>query len=295
MRKFVSLVGSLLLVVMFIQGKVFAQDDAVVAKIGDNKITLFDFNRIIGYYDAEKQKIFDSNPKLKEQLLQQYVQGMVIADLAKKQGFDKQPEIKAQMDLFLNSLLANEYLKREVTGNVSISEDDMKHYYNSHKFEFKIPEMARASQILIQVDKNASEKDKKAAKEKAEDILKKIRAGEDFAKLASEYSDDQETKSKDGDMGFFPKNTTPKPIENAAFTMKPGEVSDIIEAPLGYYIIKAEGKKEQGMESFEDVKEKIKQRMLKDQTQAKLSEFINKAMKDANVEIHPELLTGGKK
>lgn len=295
MRKYVGILGILLLMIVFVQGKALAKDSEIVAKIGDKKITVADFEKILGYVDSERQKLLEKNPQLKEALLKQIVQSMVISDLAKKKGFDKKADVKEQLKLFSDSFLANEYLKKEVASKITVSDDDMKLYYDGHKDEFKTPETVRARHILVRVDTSASESDKKKAKEKAEDILIKIKSGEDFVKLASDMSDDPGSKSKGGDLGFFSRGRMIKPFEDTAFSLKPGEVSNVIETQFGYHIIKVEEKKDEAIETFDAVKERINQKLLQDQTKSKVTDFIEKAMKDAKVEMHPEAITGEKK
>ena len=245
------------------------QDNKILAKVGD-------------------RKMIEQNPQLRDSILRQVVQSMVLADLAKKAGYDKRPEVVEQMDLFKENFLANEYLKKEIVGKMSVPEADMKAYYDAHEEEFQIPEMVRASHILVKVDQNASEEDKKKAKEKAEDILKRIRAGEDFAKLASEMSDDTMTKTKGGDLGFFPKGRMIKPFEDAAFDLKAGEVSGIVESPFGYHIIKVEERKEAALEPYDAAKDQIKQKILQDRVKTEVSAFMDKALKDAGAEIYSE-------
>jgi peptidyl-prolyl cis-trans isomerase C len=295
MRKYFGIVVSLLLVMVFIHGNVSAKDDDVVAKIGDRKITISEFNKMLGYLDSEKQKLIEKNPQLRENLLQQYIQGIVISKLAKKKGFDKNPELKEQLEMVKDNYIAIEYLKKEVTNKVEVSEEDIKAYYESHKDEFKTPEMVKSRHILIKTDPSASDNDKKKAKEKAEEILKKIKAGEDFAKLASDVSDDAGSKPKGGELGFFPKGRMVKSFEDAAFSLKPGEVSGIVETQFGYHIIKVDEKKEPGTEPFDTAKEKIKQKLLQERTKTKVTEFIEKAMKEANIEVYTQILMGGKK
>jgi peptidyl-prolyl cis-trans isomerase C len=280
---------------MFIQANVFAQDNAVVAKIGERKITLADFKRVTDYFDAERQKMLETNPQLKETVLRQFIQSMVISDLAKQKGFDRVPEIKEQLQFFSDNFLANEYLKREIAQKVTVSDDELKSYYESHKDEFKTQDMVKARHILVRVDNSASDDEKKKAKEKTELYLKKIKDGEDFAKLASDFSDDPGSKAKGGDLGFFPRGRMVKPFDDAAFSLKPGETSGIVETQFGFHIIKVEERKDSSVESFDVVKERLKQKLSQDRTRKELTDFIDKAMKDSKTEIYPDVLTGDKK
>jgi peptidyl-prolyl cis-trans isomerase C len=295
MRKVLLVVASLFLVMLFIQSNASAGDDAVVAKIGDRKITLKDFKRITDYFDPERQKMLETNPQLKETVLKQFVQSIVISDLAKQKGFDKNPEIAEQLQFFSDNFLANEYLKREKAQKIAISDEELKTYYDSHTSEFKTPEMIKARHILVKVENTASEDEKKKAKEKAEMYLKKIKDGEDFAKLASEVSDDTGSKAKGGDLGFFQKGRMVKPFEDAAFSLKPGEVSGVVETQFGFHILKVEDRKDSTIESFDAVKERLRQKLLQDRTRQEITEFIDKAMLDSKAELYPDVLMGEKK
>ena len=294
MRKCLWILGSFFLM-LFIQANVFAQDNAVVAKIGERKITLTDFKRVTDYFDAERQKMLETNPQLKETVLRQFIQSMVISDLAKQKGFDRIPEIKEQLQFFSDNFLANEYLKREIAQKITVSDDELKSYYDSHKDEFKTQDMVKARHILVRVDNSASDDEKKKAKEKTELYLKKIKDGEDFAKLASDFSDDPGSKAKGGDLGFFPRGRMVKPFDDAAFSLKPGETSGIVETQFGFHIIKVEDRKDSSVESFDVVKERLKQKLSQDRTRKELTDFIDKAMKDSKTEIYPDVLTGEKK
>jgi parvulin-like peptidyl-prolyl isomerase len=148
--------------------------------------------------------------------------------------------------------------------------------------------MVRARHILVKADKSATEEDRKKAKEKAESIRKRVAAGEDFEKLAAEYSDDNSSKTKGGDLGFFPKGRMGADFDKVAFSLKSGELSPVFETPYGFHIVKGEEKKESIPEPFDRVKEKVKERVLNDFKKAKVDEFVEGAMKDAGVELNLE-------
>ena len=170
----------------------------------------------------------------------------------------------------------------------------MKSYYDSHQEEFKTPEMVRARHILIRVSPSSTDQEKKKAREKAEEILAKIKKGEDFEKLATQFSEDPGSKQRGGDLGFFPRGRMVKSFEDAAFSLKPGEVSGIVETQFGFHIIKLEEKKEAGVEPFETAREKIRQKLLQEKMKTEVAEFINESMKAANAQIYPEVLSGEK-
>lgn len=271
-----------------------AADKNVVARIGNRVITINDFNKILGFYDPEQRKMIEKNPQAKPTLLWQTVQGMVLADLARQKGFDKKPEVKGQLELIANNFLAYQFLQKEVLSKVTVSDKEAKSYYDKNIELFKAPEQVKARHILIQVPKEASEEDKKKLKEKAEELLKKVQAGEDFAKLAEANSDDPGTKAKGGDLGFFSKGAMVPAFEQAAFALKPGEVSGVVESDFGYHIIKVDEKKEAVVEPYDTVKDKVRQQALREKQEARVTEYVEKALKDAKVMINPEALAESK-
>jgi peptidyl-prolyl cis-trans isomerase C len=213
---------------------------------------------------------------------------LVISKIARDKEFEKRAEIREQLELLTDDLLASEYIKKEVVAKISVPEDDMKLFYKAHQEDFKAPEMVRARHILIKVDKSASGDDKKKAKDKAEGILKRIKSGEDFAKLASEFSDDPGSKTKGGDLGLFQRGKMVPAFEEVAFSLNAGEVSDVVETRFGFHLIKVEEKKEAAIEPYDKVKEKIGEKVRAEFKKARVAEFFEEAMKDAGVEMNLE-------
>jgi peptidyl-prolyl cis-trans isomerase C len=290
MLKCLKIAGFFILVSVLISPSLQAQSQEFVAKIGNKKITLAEFNKIIGYYDLEQQKAIEKNPQLKETILWQIVQGTVISKIAREKGFDKKPEIKNQQELLLNNFLASQYLQKEIIDKITVTEAKALAYYKDHPDSFKTPEMIRARHILIKIEPGASDEEKKKSKAKAEGVLDKLKKGEDFAKLAAEISDDPGSKAKGGDLDFFPKGTMIPVFEEAAFSLKPGEMSNIVETEYGYHIIKLEEKKEAALEPYESIKEKVKDQALQEMRKTVVTEFVEKSLKNAKVEINPGLI-----
>ncbi len=292
MKLYLKTLGIFALMTAGLASPAFAQDPNVVARIGNKTITVADFNKILKYYDAEQRAQIDKNPQAKPTILWQTVQGMVIAGLAREKGFDKRPEIKGQLDMITNNFLAVQYLQKEVLNKVKVTEKDAKAYYDKNPDMFKSPEQVKARHILIQVPKGATDEEKKKLKEKAEEVLKKVKAGEDFTKLAAEFSDDPGTKSKGGELGFFSKGSMVPAFEQAAFSLKPGEVSDLVETEFGFHVIKVDEKKAAVAEPFETIKDKVTQQVLREKQEAKVTEFVEQALKKAKVTMNPAALTG---
>lgn len=290
MLKFGKLLMFTALVIFLLSPGLRAEEQGVLARIGNKKITTADLNKIIGYYEQEQQKVIEKNPQLKETILWQIVQSTVISKIAKDKGFDKRPDIKGQQEMLLNNFLATQYLQKVIIDKVAVSEAKAQSYYKEHSDVFKTPEMIRARHILIKTDPSASEEDKKKLKAKAEKVVEKLKKGEDFAKLALEVSDDPGTKAKGGDLDFFPKGTMIPAFEEAAFALKPGEMSGLVETEYGYHIIKVEEKKDALLEPYEKIKEKVKDQALQEMRKAAVTDFVEKALKNAKVEIHPGLV-----
>ena len=294
MRKFIVVLGCLISSVLLIGTMGLAEENEekeIIAKVGDQTITLSDLEQIIGYLSDNRQAMIEQNPQVKESILRQYVQSIVISQQAKKEGFDKKPEVSQKLNFYSDSLLSNLYLEKQIGDKVTVTEEEIKAYYDEHRNEFTTPEMVKARHILVKVDPSASEEEKKQAYQKAEDILKQVQDGKDFAELATELSDDSHTQSKGGDLGFFSRGKIVKPFEDVAFEMKPGETSGIVETQFGYHIIRVEDRKEETLHSYDSMKERIQQRLLQQKKSTYVTDFIDKAMQDAKAELYPEKIT----
>jgi peptidyl-prolyl cis-trans isomerase D len=126
-----------------------------------------------------------------------------------------------------------------ISAQTTVSDAEVTAWYDSHKDRFQQTEERQASHILITVDSSASEADKAKAKEKAESVLKEVKAaGANFAALAKKYSQDPGSASKGGDLGFFGRGMMVKPFEDAAFGLKEGEISGLVQSDFGFHIIK---------------------------------------------------------
>lgn len=160
-----------------------------------------------------------------------------------------------------------------------VSEDEMKKYYDEHIDEYKKDEV-EASHILIKTtddsNKPLPEAEQKKAKEKAEKVLKEVKAGGDFAELAKKYSQDPGSAAQGGSLGSFGKGMMVPEFEKVAFKMEPGEISDLVKTDFGYHIIKVTDRIKETT-SFEEAKEGIKEEILKNKYGEKIASLQKKA------------------
>ncbi len=184
-------------------------------------------------------------------------------------------------DYIKNSLekemIATEYL----TENSEVTEKEAKNYYNKNKEDFF--EISASHILISNTDENGeyvSNEKKKENKELAEKILKRVQKGESIDDLALEYSDDTNTASNGGDLGFFSKGEMNENFEEASFSLKVGEVySKVVETPYGYHIIKKTGEQ---YTNFDDVKESLIESLTSD----KQSNLLQDALDKYNVKVN---------
>jgi peptidyl-prolyl cis-trans isomerase C len=192
--------------------------------------------------------------------------------------------LKDMQDFTRKDLIISNFIEKQYADKMTVSDAEAQKFYddNLEKY-FKKPESARASHILIGLDEKATPEERKKAKEKAEALLKRIKAGEDFAALAKSDSTCP-SASQGGDLGSFNRGQMVPPFENAAFALKKGEVSGVVETQFGYHIIKLTGKQEASAEKFADVKAKITGFLKREKTQTEVVELVAKLKKKATIE-----------
>ncbi len=155
------------------------------------------------------------------------------------------------------NIVAEKITHREVDEKIMITDEIIKAYYEKNRARFFKPEEFRASQIMVKVDPAATAEEKGKLKERAEQILKKLKEGADFAALAAAESDDA-SRIKGGDLGYFHLGRTIPEFEATVKTLKVGEVSGVVDTIYGFHIIKLTEKKEPRQLSFEEMKDKLK-------------------------------------
>lgn len=141
------------------------------------------------------------------------------------------------------------------------NERKVKDYFESHKKDYSQQEQVKARHILIKAVTGDKDSENKAFA-KAQDVVKQLKAGGDFAALAKKFSDDPGSKDKGGDLGFFARGSMVPAFEKTAFDAKVGEISAPVKTEFGYHIIQVEAKKPAATQTYDDVKKQIAQTII---------------------------------
>jgi len=177
-------------------------------------------------------------------------------------------------------------LEAEVETKLHVDEKDVKDFYDKNPDQFRQPEQLRASHILITVAADADAAVKEAARTKAAGLLRLIKAGTDFAGLAKQHSGDESNAPQGGDLGFFGKGQMVGEFERAAFGLvNPGDVSELVETPFGFHIIKLAEKKAELVMALDQVRPQL-ETFLKNQQRQDLTLAFVKTLRDkGNVDV----------
>jgi parvulin-like peptidyl-prolyl isomerase len=249
--------------------------DRVVVAVGDVTVTAAQFDQIIDALPEQYRSVARGSGR--KQFADNIVRIVVLAQEGKRRKLDESSAYRTQSMFQDANILAN-MTYEEIGKNIKLDEADVRKYYEAHKAEF---EQVRARHILIRAQGSPTavrpgQKDLTEAEAlaKAQDLRKRIQAGEDFAQLASQESDDTGSAAKGGDLGFFRHGQMVPSFEQAAFALQPGAIGEPVKSPFGYHVIKVEAKESK---SFEDVRPELERRMRPEQAQKTLQELQKKS------------------
>lgn len=214
-----------------------------------------------------------------EQLKKQYPN-----EQAFKEGLAENQLTEAAVKVQIKTTMTvRKFVEKEFGANMDIPESEAKAFYEGNPQYFRSPETVRLSQILIKVDPKSDPSRKGEARKTLEDLQKRIQKGEEFSILAKDFSQDA-SAAQGGDLGTIPRGKMPKAFDDAAFALKPGEVSNIVETELGFHLIKVHDKKPEKIVPFKDVEEKIRQHLSNQKLRERVNEFLNEVKKTAKIE-----------
>ncbi len=187
-------------------------------------------------------------------------------------------EIKQQLQ-------AMKLVETEIGPTVTVSDADASDFYTKNPDKFQEPEAVHAAHILIRTPENADEAAKKKVRSEAQAVLAQLKKGRDFAALAKQHSQDPGSAANGGDLGFVPRGQTVPAFEQAAFALKPGQMSGIVESPFGLHIIKVIAHRDGRTVPLQEVKPQVEQFLRQQKLQAKTAALVEKLKAKAKIEI----------
>jgi len=183
------------------------------------------------------------------------------------------------------TIAVNVMLKAELEPKVAVTADAGKKFYDENKARFRQDDSVHASHILIRTPENADAAARAKAKSQADDLLAQVTKGGDFAGLAKKYSQDPGSAPNGGDLGFFSKGQMVPAFEQAAFGLKPGQTSGVVETPFGYHIIRVSETKAGRDLTYEEVKGQIEEYLKQQLRDQKSQEFVDQLRAKGKIQI----------
>lgn len=151
-----------------------------------------------------------------------------------------------------------------IARNIEVDEADIEAWWKEHQDQFAVPEQRHARHILVKLPKHADAAARARAQKRIEAALKALRAGQPFERVARKYSEDAATAKKGGDLGWFGKGVMVKPFEQAVFSMKKGQISDIVETPFGFHVIQLVDIRPAHVKPLAEARDEIRRQLARD-------------------------------
>ncbi|MFH1146478.1 MAG: peptidylprolyl isomerase [Pseudomonadota bacterium] len=265
------------------------EKNKIIAKVGTYTLTGDMLDKRIEALPPQYKQMIAQKPEFKKNLIDRWVQVSLLAQEARARGMDKDKSVLEKIDEVMNTLLAQEFVMRNVIEKIEITDKEISEYYDGHKSEFENPEMVKARHILIKVAHDATPEQWQEAEKKALDTKKRLDGGEDFAAVAKSVSDDPGSKEKGGDLGFFPRGQMVPEFENAAFSLNIGVICEPVKSKFGYHIIRVEEKREPKTKLIEEVSAGIKNSLTETKQQEDIDRLISDLTKKYGVTVDPSI------
>ncbi len=279
-----------------------------VAVINGETVTVEKLDRMYSNLNTQMRQNYDANGG-KGALLENYIRKRLLIQEAIKSGFNKRPDVVEAVDAARESTLFDRYVRDVVAAQI-VTDNDIKAYYTEHPADFATPEKVHVRHIVIGVTNVGPAR---KTKEEALDHIKKVavdlRSADvasaqsttnpevlarlrlaHFADAAKKYSEDASAENG-GDLGWITKGQTDADFETAAWSMKPGMVSGIIQTKFGFHLIFVEGRQAPGTEPFDSVKSSIREFLITQKATdvvTTVTKLTNELRGNSRISVFPE-------
>lgn len=247
-------------------------EDRVLATVNGVQITESELNPLIEEFRQRSQKTV-VKPDEKNQILKGMIRRTLILQQKEAADLRKEKKIVTQVKNYENGLVVAAFLERHVGQQLTVTEEEIKEYYQKNLQKFSSPPKVKARHILL--------RDRK----EAEKVLAKLKKGEDFSQLAKEHSIDLPMALEGGPMGTIEKGRSLPELEKVLFVLKVGEISDIVETRYGFHILTVEEIITTQYKPLDEVRENIRKGLLQQKEAKAFDEMASKLEEKAKIEI----------
>ena len=295
-----------------------AKESTMVVSVNDEVITVSDVDRATDILLAQYRnqippdRVAEARTTLRKQATENLINQSLLLGEAEKQGiqpeqqavdaryaevsgrFSSPEEFQSAMasmglskDAFEDEIKQDLKIESLLDGQMKevkkVTEEDVSAFYRDHPESFQASEQVRASHILMRVEATAPAEDRSQKRLELAGLKGQIEKGADFAELAGEHSDCP-SKERGGDLGYFEKGKMVKPFEDAAFAMKVGDVSEVVETQFGYHLIKVTDHQDPRTAPFEEVKGQIENLLNRQARDKAVGEYLTQLRGSAKIE-----------
>ena len=257
----------------------------VLARVGSEAITVEDFQA------AMRLRPVGNDPAAREALLKELIEFRALVQQAKARGYDRDPQLQHAFERMLVNKVRGELEAAEPTPE-EITQEDIDRYYGEHTKEFSVPAKIRLAMIFVEAPSSFTEEKRAERRARIEEARGKA-ATEDFSELAAEYSYDQATKFNGGDLGYLLEGLTgadgdaiePTVVAAAFALTDPGQISDVIETPRGFSLLKLQEREPATLRSPRSVRNEIIARLRRDRAARRKGNLATDLFAGTSIEV----------
>lgn len=255
-------------------GKV-EEKEVIFASIGDTKITVSDFNERVSNLPARYQELVR---RRKSAYILELINDTLLYQEALRNNLHKDREVQKVVEEARKKILIARLLKDRVDDTITISDEEIKIFYDANADKYMTAEIMRVSHILV------------PSREEAKNILAELKGGENFEDLARAKSVDP-TAQQGGDIGYFPKGQLMSEFEDACGRLDIDEISNVVKTKLGYHVIKLTDRKKPKQRPIEQVSDNIRAQIYTTKRQEIFNELLDRLRKETVIEVNEEALS----
>ena len=246
---------------LLLSAAIAADSNGVIASYDDTVLRADELAAEADAMTLAQRERFAGSPKSRENIAKELLVRRQVAALARQDGLADDPAVQHRLRLLEERLLYEVYMQHAEAAALDDAAIEKLAYdeYRAYKDKFVTPEAVRVSHILLRVAAEGGQgRDRAQTEALGQELLERAKAGEDFAALATEYSEDPGSARNGGDLGFFERGRMARPFEEAAFALQEqGELSGIVETQFGLHILRLNERRESGQRSFDEVRDEL--------------------------------------